>query len=225
MTVTTGDISITVAGHELLLMHERAIYWEAQGWLLVADTHWGKCQAFRNAGSAMPVGPLQADLKRLSEAAQRVAAGRVVVLGDLVHGPSAFAPGMEELIRQWRPTLNCELALVPGNHDRGITSPRGRAMLDGWNVDVLPARIEIDGLALTHEPPIIARGYTLCGHVHPTVRLRGRGERVKLPCFWLDNEYHALVLPAFSSFVDGAPVKVGQEDARWATAGSRVWAV
>lgn len=225
MTVTTGDISITMAGHELLLMHERAIYWEAQGWLLVADTHWGKCQAFRDAGCALPAGPLLADLDRLRSAAERVRASRVLVLGDLVHGPASFAPGMDELIRAWRPTLQCQLALVPGNHDRGITGQRGRAMLEGWGIDVLPARVEVDGLAFTHEPPIIAREYTLCGHVHPTVRLRGRGERVKLPCFWLDNEYHALVLPAFSSFVDGAPVRVGQSDARWATAGSRVWAV
>ena len=225
MTVTTGDISITVAGHELLLMYERAIYWEARGWLLVADTHWGKCQAFRDAGCALPVGPLLTDLDRLRSAAERVGASRVLVLGDLVHGPASFAPGMDELIRAWRPTLQCQLALVPGNHDRGITGQRGRAMLEGWGIDLLPARVEVDGLAFTHEPPIITREYTLCGHVHPTVRLRGRGERVKLPCFWLDNEYHALVLPAFSSFVDGAPVRVGQSDARWATAGSRVWAV
>ncbi|MEQ8316945.1 MAG: ligase-associated DNA damage response endonuclease PdeM [Phycisphaerales bacterium] len=225
MTVSTGDISITLAGHELQLMPERALYWAARGLLLVADTHWGKCQAFRDAGSALPVGPLQADLERLRDAADRVNADRVVVLGDLVHGPASYAPGMDELIRQWRPTLGCELALVPGNHDRSITRPRGRAMLEGWGVNVLPPRVELDGLALTHEPPIVAREYTLCGHVHPTVRLRGRGERVKLPCFWLDVEYHALVLPAFSSFVDGAPVRAGQDDARWATAGSRVWAV
>lgn len=222
MSVATGNITVTMAGHELWLMPERAVYWPDRRWLLVADTHWGKCQTFRDAGSALPVGALLADLERLSAAAVRVDAERVVVLGDLVHGRSSLAEGMDELVRQWRPSLRCDLALVPGNHDRVVTSPRAAGVLDRWGVELLPSRVEADGLCLSHEPPIVASMPTLCGHVHPAVRMRGRGESMKLPCFWHDAEYGALVLPAFSSFVDGATVRVSPGDARWATAGSRV---
>lgn len=225
MTTTAADATMILEGQEFLLMAERAVYWAKKRWLLVADTHWGKCQAFRDAGAALPVGPLERDLERLRLAAERVDAQRIIVLGDLVHGPASFAPGMDELIRAWRPTLPCELAIVPGNHDRALVSPRGREILEGWQVEALPPRYEIEGFALAHEPPIVARLYTLCGHVHPAVRLRGRGERIKLPCFWLDREYRALVLPAFSTFIDGAVVTVGQDDERWATAGPRVWRV
>lgn len=222
MTTTVGDVTMTMAGHELWLMPERAVFWPQRRWLFVADTHWGKCQAFRDAGSALPMGPLLADLDRLRAAVTRTDAQRVVVLGDLVHGPASFAPGMDELIARWRPTLPCEMSLVPGNHDRGIVSAKARGVLSGWQVEVLEPREVVDGLALTHEPPLIASGDALCGHVHPAVRLRGRGESMKLPCFWHDVAYRTLVLPAFSSLVDGATVRINSGDARWATAGSRV---
>ncbi len=222
MSVAIGDISVTLAGHELRLMPERAVYWPAKRWLLVADTHWGKCQTFRDAGSALPVGPLLADLDRLRAAAMRVEAERVVVLGDLVHGRSSLAGCIDGLVQQWRATLPCELALVPGNHDRVVTRHRGLELLTRWGIELLPPRLDIDGLRLSHEPPIIASELTICGHVHPAVRMQGRGESMKLPCFWHDTEYNSFVLPAFSSFVDGARVRISPGDSQWATAGSRV---
>lgn len=222
MSPTPGDVAITHGGHELWLLPERAVYWPAMGWLLVADTHWGKCQAFRDAGAAMPMGPLLNDLQRLRDAAARVGASRVVVLGDLVHGPWAFSPGVDACIAGWRSSLPCELALVPGNHDRSITGPRASGLLERWGVELLPARVGADGLWLVHEPPNIDTGPALCGHVHPVVRLRGRGDSLRLPCFWHESAYGALVLPAFSSLVDGAAIKASAGDRVWATAGSRV---
>lgn len=222
MSVVIGDVTVTMAGHELWLLPERAVYWPSHRWLFVADTHWGKCQAFRDAGSALPVGPLQADLDRLCAVARRVEAERVVVLGDLVHNRSSLAEGMDDLIQKWRPSLPCDLALVPGNHDRVVTGPRASGLLERWGIESLPPIVDIGGLKLSHEPPVAASSATLCGHVHPAVRMRGRAESMKLPCFWHSVEFQALVLPAFSSFVDGAIVKVSPGDARWATAGSRV---
>lgn len=222
MTQTLQDLQISLAGQEFWLMPERGLFWPGRRWLLVADTHWGKCQAFRDAGAPVPIGPLLADLDRLSSAAQRVSAERVIVLGDMVHGPSAFAPGMDQAIQGWRPNLAADLLLVPGNHDRGITSRRAKGLLERWNVQLADASWEIDGLVLTHQPPSIAGPTTLCGHVHPAVRLRGRGESMKLPCFWRDAAYDTLVLPAFSSMVDGVCVAVNPGDDRWATSASRV---
>jgi len=222
MSVATGNISVTMSGHELWLLPERAVLWPGRRWLFVADTHWGKCQTFRDAGVAVPVAALNADLERLRAAAVRVEADRVVVLGDLVHGHSSLADGMDDLIRQWRPTLPCDLALVPGNHDRVVTRSDSAGLLERWDVELLPSRVEVDGLCLSHEPPVIASADTLCGHVHPAVRMRGRGESMKLPCFWHHSRYRTLILPAFSRFVDGATVRVSSGDGRWVTTGSRV---
>jgi len=225
MSELVHDATITMAGHDLQLLPERAVFWPERSWLFVADTHWGKCQTLRDAGAGVPSGPLLADLERLKIAARRMSASRVVVLGDLVHGPSSLAAGMDELIRQWRSSLDCAMSLVPGNHDRTITGPRGRRRLESWDIEPLETVFEADGLRLMHEPPSMTGPDTLCGHVHPAVRMRGRGESLKLPCFWHDVEYRTLVLPAFSSFVDGAVVKTRPNDARWAIAGRRVLAV
>lgn len=222
MTKTLHDASISLAGQEFLLMPERALHWPEQKSLLVADTHWGKCQAFRDAGSALPMGPLLADLERFRSAAERVSAERVIVLGDLVHGPSSLAPGMDAVMQQWRSCFAPEIVLVPGNHDRVVTSRRASGLLDRWGVQLADPRLEIQGLALTHEPATVAGPVTVCGHVHPAVRLRGRGESMKLPCFWHDAEHRTLVLPAFSSLVDGVCVAANPGDGRWATTGSRV---
>ncbi|MGD1916120.1 MAG: ligase-associated DNA damage response endonuclease PdeM [Phycisphaerales bacterium] len=225
MSEVLHDTSITLAGHDFRLLPERAVFWPERAWLLVADTHWGKCQTLRDAGAAVPSGPLLADLDRLRLVAHRTEATRVIILGDLVHGPSSLAPGMDELIRDWRPSLDCELAMVPGNHDRVIASPRGLGRLAAWQIELLPAVLELDGFRLMHEPPNMAGPATLCGHVHPAVRMRGRGESMKLPCFWHDRAYNTLVLPAFSSLVDGAVVKAEPGDDRWAIAGQRVMSV
>ncbi|MEQ8843968.1 MAG: ligase-associated DNA damage response endonuclease PdeM [Phycisphaerales bacterium] len=222
MSPTVADQTLTLGGHEMQLLPERAIHWPHRRWLLVADTHWGKCQTFRDAGAGLSSGPLRADLERLRLAAQRVDAQRIVVLGDLIHSRATFAPGMRELLASWRGELNCELALVPGNHDRVLTGPRGAQHLRDWAIELLPERVEADGLVLAHEPPDIAGPPTLCGHVHPAVRMRGRGESMKLPCFWFEHACNALVLPAFSSFADGACIKSGPEDQRWAIAADRV---
>lgn len=225
MSTLAADVTITLAGHELVLMPEHAVYWPKAGCLFVADTHWGKCQAFRDAGSALPVGPLQADLARLRAAAERTGARRVVVLGDLVHGPASLASGMDKLVCDWRRTLACELALVPGNHDRLLAGAKAAGVLERWGIERLPACVEVEGLTLAHAPLAGDRGGALCGHVHPAVRLRGGGESMKLPCFWYSAELRTLVLPAFARLADGAVVAVRPGDARWVSAGSRVMPV
>lgn len=223
MSTAPGDVEITHGGHSCWLLPERALYWPSKGWLLVADTHWGKCQTLRDAGAPVPMGPLHSDLQRLRDVVGRVGARRVVVLGDLVHGPSAFAPGMDECISKWRPSLPCELALLPGNHDRVLMGARAVGLLERWGVELLPARLCADGLWLTHEPPNIANGAAVCGHVHPVVRLRGRGDSMRLPCYWLEGAFEALVLPAFSSLVDGATVRACPGDRMWAATGTGVF--
>ncbi|GIW73766.1 MAG: DEAD/DEAH box helicase [Phycisphaerales bacterium] len=220
-----GDVPIELGGHRLVLLAERAVFWPARRWLLVADTHWGKCQALRQAGAAVPSGPMQADLQRLAQVAERVGARRLVVLGDLVHGPAMLAQGLDGAVARWRRTLACELALVPGNHDRRLVSASGRAVLERWGIELLAEQVVVDGLALRHEPPMRAGVATLCGHVHPAARLGGRHESIKLPCFWLESAYNALVLPAFSGLVDGVCVAVSPDDRRWATTGQRVVAL
>src|SRR5919112_4797670 len=80
-----SDITLTIAGEQIYLLSERAIYWPGASTLVVADLHWGKASTFRAVGIPIPIGTTSDDLARLDSALQRTQARRMVVLGDLFH--------------------------------------------------------------------------------------------------------------------------------------------
>ena len=51
-----SDHEISLAGEAVRLLPERAIYWERERALVVADLHWGKAATFRAAGVPLPPG-------------------------------------------------------------------------------------------------------------------------------------------------------------------------
>ena len=79
------DVKLTIAGEELYLLAERALWWPNASTLIVADLHWGKASTFRAAGIPIPIGTTSDDLARLDSALTRSGARRMVVLGDLFH--------------------------------------------------------------------------------------------------------------------------------------------
>jgi DNA ligase-associated metallophosphoesterase len=203
--------SVEWAGEELLLLTDRALVWPARSTLVVADTHFGKASLFRRRGVPVPAGTTARDLARLDALIAAHGCRRLVVLGDFFHAvPEPGEPFLAEL-RVWRAThAAVDVVVVAGNHDR----PAGRARLPEveWLAEPL-----VDGpFVWAHEPGGDARGYVVGGHVHPVVRLGGRGpDRLRLPVFW-QRSGHA-VLPSFGSFTGGHPVR--------AEAGDRLYAV
>ena len=47
---------VRLAGEELWLLPEKALYWPAQQALLIADVHFGKAAAYRSLGQPVPQG-------------------------------------------------------------------------------------------------------------------------------------------------------------------------
>jgi len=201
------DAELRLSGQRLVLMPERCVYWPARRWLLAADLHWGKCQAMRARGVPLPGGPLEADLDRLAAAMARTGARRLIVLGDLVHDTAALTAPVLGTLARWRAGSGDRpagwLALIPGNHDRGLVAPacrgRGRTRagtLSALGVRTLPSRLRVGRLVLTHQPPEKARRpladfsppAVVCGHLHPVASLGGAGpagDRLRLAAFWL----------------------------------------
>ncbi|MEO6166129.1 MAG: phosphoesterase, partial [Chitinophagales bacterium] len=64
--MTTDALTHTIAGEELYLLPEKAIFWMRKKSLFIADLHLGKSGHFRKAG--IPVSSLvhHADLNKLS---------------------------------------------------------------------------------------------------------------------------------------------------------------
>lgn len=192
------QLAIGFGPARLQLLADRAVYWPARQLLLLADLHLGKGDVFRRHGIAVPRGGTGQDLARLAALLAQTGARRLMLLGDVVHGP-IHAAHWQQQWRQWRQQhRQIAVQAVRGNHDRALE--RAAAM----GIELLGAGVEEAGLWLCHEPVDDDRPL-LCGHLHPVVRLPGLVRA--LPVFWQQGQ--RLVLPAFSAFTGGWRVQPG----------------
>jgi DNA ligase-associated metallophosphoesterase len=215
------DAAITVAAGDetLLLLPGRAAFWPRAATLLIADAHLGKAAAFRRAGIPVPRGTTDENLARLSALVRDCGAARIVFLGDLVHDAAARRAASHAFVRWRQAHCDLEILLVRGNHDRRAGDPARE-----WNVDVACEPFVEGGLALCHTPRHVPGSYAVAGHIHPGVRLSGRGrETIRLPCFWFTRG-HA-VLPAFGAFTGLADVCPSAEDGVFVEIGDGTLAV
>ena len=181
----------------LQLLADRAVYWPERRLLLIADLHLGKGDVFRRHGIAVPRGGTGQDLARLDVLLAQTGASRLLLLGDVVHGP-IHAARWQLQWRQWRHRHDwLAVQAVRGNHDRALD----RSTL---GIELLGEGIEEAGLWLCHEPVDDGRP-AMCGHVHPVVKLPGLVRA--LPAFHCHNQQ--LILPAFGAFTGGWRVRPG----------------
>jgi DNA ligase-associated metallophosphoesterase len=212
-----GDVTLVIEGEQVVLMPEHAVWMPQRRTLLVADAHFGKAATFRAGGIFVPRGTTATTLARLERAVARTTATRVVFLGDLLHAREGRSPETLRLVAEWRASRQTvEVVLVRGNHDRAAGDPPdslGIACVD-------PPMIE-GAFALTHHPRVLEGHYDIAGHVHPAVRLRGRGRQwERLPCFWVRAE--GLVLPAFGDFTGLGDVELEEGDRAFVVADGAV---
>lgn len=215
------DPLIRCAGHTLQLLPQRALWWPSEKTLLVADVHLGKGATFRALSQPLPQGSSSRDLQRLSALMAQLQAQRLVVLGDFWHSRYGITPALFHALKQWRHQHRQQhVILVRGNHDRAIGKGNIMGDLEIGMVDQ-PFPLA-SGLYACHEPPLQVPGlppssnkstamvpqasvstnapdpFYLAGHLHPAVRLMGKGrDSACLPCFVLQEGQ--LVLPAFGS--------------------------
>ena len=181
-----------VAGERLVLLPERAAFWERAKTLLVADPHFGKAAAFRAAGVLVPRGTTAETLARLDTSLEHTRAERIAFLGDFLHAKEGRAPETLRAIGAWRDRwARTEMTLVRGNHDVRAGDPPKE-----MRIVCVSGTMPESPFVFAHHPTRSDRGYVIAGHIHPGVTLRGAGKQAsKLPCFWFGRE--TAVLPAF----------------------------
>ncbi len=187
------DVLSASCGGETVELHAaRALYWPRGRTLFVADVHLGKGAAFRAGGIPVPRGATANDLARLATLVARTRAGTLCVLGDFLHAATGRVPALDTAFRAWRDAhAGLSVRIVRGNHDARAGDPPA-----AWAVDVVDEPHALPPFLACHVPQAPRTGYALCGHVHPGVRLAGRGrESVRLPCFVLGRR--RALLPAF----------------------------
>jgi len=218
--MTTHGPTIEIAGERLQLLPQRAVYWPTQRMLLIADAHFGKAARFRMHGVPVPGGTTESNLQVLDALLERCAVERLLFLGDFTHGRLDADSATLKRLAQWR-AAHGELSveLVIGNHDRSSGAlPEALAMATHAEPH------DIGPFSLCHHPEVRGGGYVLAGHLHPVVKLYGRGhDRARAPCFVFGE--HAALLPAFGAFTGGLKIERQAGDRIWVIAGDNVLAL
>lgn len=213
VTTARRDAALQLAGEQVVLMAEHALYWPAATTLVVADTHFGKAATFRAGGIFVPRGTTSSSLSRLDAAVSRTGATRLIFLGDLLHAREGRSPETLRLVAEWRASRSeVEVILVRGNHDRSAGDPPeslGIACVDPPMLD--------QPFVYAHHPRVLDGSFVLAGHIHPSVRLRGPGRQFERPaCFWIRPTM--AVLPAFGDFTGLGDIDLEDGDRVFAVA-------
>ena len=184
-----GDCELDLCGEELLLLPEKAIFWQEKSYLMLSDLHLGKARHFQKNGYPVPDGGK--NLQVLSKLMQHFQPKKVIFLGDLFH--STYNESIDQLV-QFMQAHPARYELVVGNHDI-----LDEAHYDRLNMEMTHGHREEGPFCLCHEPMTSADAYVLSGHIHPGVRLQGRGrQKLRLPCYFFGKNQG--ILPAFGSF-------------------------
>ncbi len=196
------SIKTTILNQTLILLPDRAMYWEDEKMLIVADLHIGKGRIFRKNGIPVPAGITAGDLKRLSLLIEHLQPENILILGDLLHGRMDQDDAFDSLIEKWRQKhADVQLILVTGNHDilAGVSRYQFR-------FDQITDTLVREPFVFTHKPTGDKTRFELAGHFHPAVTIQGKGRlKETLPCFYFS--IHSALLPAFGSFTGNLVIR------------------
>ncbi len=196
------------------------VFHEGEGWLAVADLHYGYEVSLRAAGALVPAYGMDDVEGRLRGLLADYRPAHLLLLGDLVHSGAARAEA-DALLARLRETAAAaggEVVALLGNHDRRAFAGAG-----------LGEHFATKGFFFHHgdrpAPAELVGGRTVVeGHHHPAATLRdGAGLALKLPAFLISADGRRWTLPAFSPWAaGGGRSRDGAGARRWLCAPRRV---
>lgn len=212
------DYKFTFLNQDLVLLPEKAIYWEQQKALLIADLHLGKVGHFRKQGIAIPGEGAISDYEILSFIVNSYPTERIYVLGDLFH--SEYNKELD-IFSQWLDNYpSIKMILIKGNHD---------ILPDSFyrknNLAIIEEKLKVPPFIFSHQtldtPNYL---YNLSGHIHPAVELRGKGKQsLTLSCFYFGSQFG--LLPAFGRYTGKCKINIEAKDQVFAVVENKVIAI
>jgi len=198
----SSSLPFQLQGQQLILDYRKAIFWKERKALLLSDIHLGKAGHFRKAGIAIPEEVHREDYRKLDSLIADYKPIDLIILGDIFH--SDWNLGWEYFLQWLAKHPHVHFHLVPGNHDILY-----REQYRAANFHLSTEQLVMEPFVLSHEIQPSADWphlYQISGHLHPSVRLNGKGRQaMTLACFYFEEK--AAILPAFGSFTGKAILK------------------
>ncbi|MFT3702663.1 MAG: ligase-associated DNA damage response endonuclease PdeM [Agriterribacter sp.] len=206
--VMRAPLKHTLLNQTLWLSAGRAVFWEEEKALILADLHFGKTGHFRKEGIGIPQTIFKEDLQRLVTLIQFFKAGSLIVVGDMFHSKSNSE---HDLFEKWRKDLPfLDVHLVKGNHD---------ILKQQWyedaGIQVHQQQLIIKDFCFLHDEEVkdasMREKFLFCGHLHPGITIRNSARQsLHFPCFHFAS--HCCTLPAFSKFTGVTNIRRKEED-------------
>ena len=201
----------------VILDSRRALVHVAQGWMAVADIHFGYEVRRSRGGALMPDWGMKQCETMLLASVRDHRPQRLILVGDIMDGG---ASAEETLALLDRLREDVPLICVEGNHDR-VSLRRGRTFVKSHR----------EGAFLFehgHLPLSEHAGVVITGHEHPSVRFKdGAGLQLRLPALIQEQtspKTQRWILPAFSPWAAGGKYESSHKRVgTWVCAPGRVW--
>jgi len=123
-------------------------------------------------------------------------------LGDLFH---SSLNNEWFLFENWVKKSVLKIILIKGNHDIIPKLKFQQVGIKTYN------DLKIEKFLFTHHPKKINDYFVFSGHIHPGVRLAGKGKQImKFPCFIYNK--NQIILPSFGGFTGMHLPKIKNDD-------------
>lgn len=205
--------TIEIQKESLELHPLKAIFWKKREVLILSDVHFGKVNHFRKEGIAIPNIAKEKDYENLSFLLEHYTPKKLYIIGDLFHSDKNKE---WEALKMLRTTFaSIDWVLVAGNHDAATLSS-----YQDLNIKIVE-QLEEDPFYFSHEPEDKLGFYSIAGHIHPGVILKGKAkQRMRMQCFYFGNS--SAILPAFGNLTGKFIIQPKKEDEIFVTTGKEV---
>ncbi|MDP2801412.1 MAG: ligase-associated DNA damage response endonuclease PdeM [Phreatobacter sp.] len=200
MTARPGQISettIALLGRGFVADPSGALWCPASRLVVVSDLHLEKGSSLAARRMLLPPYDTARTLAMLAAVIARYRPRTVISLGDSFHdraGPCRMAEADVVTLRALQ--AGREWVWVAGNHDPS---------LDGALPGLCCDEVTEGGIRFAHEPTPTPQGGEIAGHLHPCVKVTGRGGSVRRKAF-VSCETR-IVMPAFGAFTGGLDIR------------------
>ena len=183
----------------LMMLPSRALFLPETKELLICDVHLGKAEYFQQNGIPLTNNSDENNFSRIKKIVEKYSPKKLIILGDLFHSKLSIDKTLQKKVEYLPELLNTNVELILGNHDVGC---------DIKSLKIFNIR-KTKNIIFSHEPVNLENNKTLniCGHYHPKLYLKNKGDKLSFRCFAMDINKNVLYLPAFGDLTGGYPCK------------------